>query len=511
MRLVDLVADVDLLNVNELDAGFPEWREQEVSSISIDSRQIEPASLYVAIRGIHADGHGYLNEVTAAGCVAAIVEVVNPELGNLIQLQVPGARQALGYACAAFYGTDESDGISYVAVTGTDGKTSTNQTVRYLMEQAGRTVGSIGTPGITYPGFQSEHGSHTTPDSTTLHAVFRNMKETDCQVITLEASSHALDQDRLVGVPFTAAIFTNLSHEHLDYHKTMDEYARAKRRLFEQLRTDSVAVLNADDERFEEYKRHTKARVISYGTSAVADYRISGLESRLEGLHFTLTVEGESYDIQTKLYGEFHAFNMTAALAACVESMGLDRESGIASLSEFRGVDGRMQAVHEQQNFAVIVDFAVTPRAIEHSLKTIRSLNPKRVWTITSTAGERDKTRRPRISQLFNEYADEVIFTSDLVFGENIVSIVNDLAQYVDPAKLHIIYDRQAAIRFAIMNAQEGDVVLIMGLGDIRFIIIQDQSFYHDDYEYARHAITERLTTDILKQQVEEAGAKWNG
>lgn len=509
MRLKDCINTDDILNISALDQEYTDWRELEIRGISLDSRDISQGFLYAAIRGLNHDGHLYLAEVKAAGAIAALVEEVVVDV-DFPQIQLAGVRYSLGPICAAFYGTSAADGVMYTAVSGTDGKTSTNQLITYLMEASGKTVGRIGTPGISYPGFSSEHGSHTTPDSPALHAWFAKMKAAGCDLIGMEASSHALDQHRLRGIPYKVAVFTNLSHEHLDYHHTMDEYARAKRRLFEQLDDDAVAVLNADDERFQEYREHAKGRPVCYGTAEGSDYRITNIENGLHGLRFALTVGDKAFSIQSNVYGTFHAYNMTAALAASVEALGLDLERGVALLERFKGVDGRMQPVHEGQDFAVIVDFAVTPRAIEQSLRSVHDLKPKKIWLVMSSAGQRDKTRRPRISQVMNELADEVVLTSDLVFGENIVSIIRDLAEYVDPEKLHVIYSRQEAMRFAIMNAEAGDAVIVCGLGDIRFIIINGQEYYHDDYEYARHCVTERLTTEVLKQQVEAMGESWS-
>ncbi len=509
MRLAELIKSIEIKRIIHPAKDSAAWGDVEITGISLDSRDIKKGYLFAAIPGLKNDGHDYLAQVKEAGAAAALVERISEDV-DLIQIQVESVRYSLGPVCATLYGTSREDGVVYTAVSGTDGKTSTNQLITYLMEKSGKTVGRIGTPGISYPGYTSEHGSHTTPDSPALHATFARMKAAGCNMIGMEASSHALDQHRLRGIPFKAAVFTNLSHEHLDYHHTMDEYARAKRRLFEQLDRDAVAVLNADDERFEEYKQHSKGRVVSYGQAAGADYRISDVHNGLHGLSFSLTSGHKSYKLQTKVYGQFQAYNMTAALAACVEGLGMDLDNGVRLLQEFVGVDGRMQPVHEGQDFAVIVDFAVTPRAIEQSLRSVRDLNPKRVWMVMSSAGQRDKTRRPRISQLMNELADEVVLTSDLVFGENIVSIVKDLKEYIAPEKCHVIYSRQEAMRYAIMHAAPGDAVLICGLGDIRFMIISGHEYYHDDYEYARHCVTERLTTEVLKKQVEEAGENWS-
>ncbi len=507
-RLIDCLSEIAVLNQAYLDKVTPYWRELEISSVVLDSREVTKGSLFAAIPGLSSDGHDFIKNVKDKGAVAALVERIDLDL-DFPQIQVEGVRHSLGPVCASFYGTKEDDGVSYLAVTGTDGKTSTNQMLTFILAQAGHTVGSIGTPGITYPGYKSEHGSHTTPDSPALHATFKTMKEHGCDVIGMEASSHALDQERLRAIPFKAAIFTNLSHEHLDYHQTMDAYARAKRRLFEDLNKDCVAILNRDDERYIEFSTHASTRVISYGEHEDADYRITDLEQTLNGVQYTLKTKDKALFVQTKLYGAFNAWNLTAAIAAVVESFSIPIEDVLSIVKRYSGVPGRMQAVQEKQNFAVIVDFAVTPRAIEHALKTVRELKPKRIFMVMSSAGERDKTRRPRISQLMNELADEVILTSDLVFGENITSIVKDLSEYIDPNKLHVIYSRQEAMRYAIDQAEEGDAVLICGLGDIRFLIINGEEYYHDDYEYARHCVTERVTREILQAQVEAAGKSW--
>ena len=502
MRLGSLIDEKKILNLSRLDMAYPDWRNMNVADVCLDSRQVAEGSLFAAIRGLHQDGHTYLAQLPAKAAVAALVETVNTAV-DLPQLQVGNVRRTLAFAAARLYGTARGDGVSYFAVTGTDGKTSTNQILTYLLERKAHTVGRIGTPGISYPGFKSEHGSHTTPDSPELHQTFRAMKQHACDVIGMEASSHALDQDRLLGIPFKAAIFTNLSHEHLDYHGTMDEYARAKRRLFENLDRDAVAVLNRDDDRFEEYAAASTARVVSYGQDEAADYRIGNIDNGIKGLSFELTVRGRTYPVQTRVYGVFNAYNMVAALAAVAETLHNNIESSIADLAEFPGVDGRMQAVLDGQDFAVIVDFAVTARAIEHSLRSAKALNPNRIWYVTGAAGERDKTKRPDMSRVMNELADEVILTSDLVFGENTANIIKDLGEYVDPSKLHVIYNRQEAIRYAINHAEANDAVLICGLGDIRFMIIEGKNYYHDDYVYARHCITERLTREILNRQVE--------
>lgn len=502
MRLIELIDEAKILNRDQLDVAYPDWREIQVSSLSLDSRDIAKGGLYAAIRGLRVDGHDYLEQVAERGSVAAFVETPRAEI-DLPQLQLKSIRHELALASAKLNGTSAGDGVTYLAVSGTDGKTSTNQILTYLLERKTHTVGRIGTPGISYPSFKSEHGSHTTPDSPALHETFRIMKEHGCDAISMEASSHALDQDRLVGIPFRAAIFTNLSHEHLDYHGTMDAYARAKRRLFESLAPDSVAVLNRDDERFAEFAAKTEARVVSYGRDSSADYRITEIDNGISGLRFRLEIRGQEYAVQTKLYGVFNAYNMAAALALVVEALGFDLESTLADLASFPGIDGRLQAVLDGQDFAVIVDFAVTARAIEHSLRSAQALKPNKIWYVTGAAGERDRTKRPEMSRVMNELADEVILTSDLVFGENTANIVKDLGEFVDPAKLHLIYNRQAAIRYAIEHAGPNDAVLICGLGDIRFMIIDGVNYYHDDYVYARHCVTERLTSEILNRQVD--------
>lgn len=501
MRLAVLVDALDLLNRAELDARFPAWREIDVQSLTLDSRTSGAGSLYAAIPGLHVDGHRFLTQVAEQGAVAALVERVDPDL-DLPQLQFESVRPIFSLMTARFHGTAADDGVAYMAVTGTDGKTSTNQILTFLTERLGQTVGRIGTPGISYPGFKSEHGSHTTPDAPALHETFQLMKEHGCHVISMEASSHALDQDRLLGIPFKAAVFTNLSHEHLDYHHTMDAYARAKRRLFEQLDSTAVAVLNADDACYQDYREHASGVVISYGQAEDADYRISAVDNGIQGLAFDLTVRGQTYRVKTRVYAAYFAYNMAGAVAAVVEGLGFELEDVLTVLADFPGVDGRMQAVLDGQDFGVIVDFAVTARAIEHSLRTAKALSPNRIWYVTGAAGERDLTKRPAMSRAMNDLADVVILTSDLVFGENVANIVKDLGEYIDPAKLHVIYNRQAAIRYAIEHAEPNDVVLICGLGDIRFMIIDGVNYYHDDYVYARHCVTERLTSEILDRQV---------
>ncbi|MGA9173411.1 MAG: UDP-N-acetylmuramoyl-L-alanyl-D-glutamate--2,6-diaminopimelate ligase [Thermoactinomyces sp.] len=472
--------------------------ETEITGIQIDSRQVKPGDLFIALQGFNVDGHRFVEQAVANGAAAVLVE--KPVTAPVPVIQVPDSRRAMAIVAAEFYQYPTEE-LKLIGITGTNGKTTTTYLIEQLLADAGYKSGVIGTI-QTKIGDRVIPVKNTTPEVVDLQKTFRMMRDEGCEYSVIEASSHALDQGRTRGCRFHIGVFTNLTQDHLDYHETMEKYREAKGLLFSQLgnhydsdpRHHSYAVLNADDAAATYFKKITPAQVVTYGIEKPADVRAENIRITQAGTTFTLkTFRGEA-EISLKLIGKFNVYNALAAISvALIEGVSL--EVIRSSLAKIRGVNGRFEPVSLGQSYTVLVDYAHTPDSLENALTTIREFAKGKVFCVVGCGGDRDRGKRPIMAEIAVKYSDLAILTSDNPRSEDPEAILADMVQGVtgyDDDRYTTITDRRQAISFAIERAEDGDIVLIAGKGHETYQEINGVRHDFDDRQVAREAILQR-------------------
>jgi UDP-N-acetylmuramoyl-L-alanyl-D-glutamate--2,6-diaminopimelate ligase len=483
MRLQTLIAPLEVLEVQgDL--------EREAVDIVYDSRRARPGSVFVALKGSQTDGHRFVGEAVRRGAVAVVLEEL-PEYRDreVVYVRVPHSRRALAQMAAVYYGHPEKR-LLLVGVTGTNGKTTTTHLIQYGLQQSGMPAGLIGTVRYDLVG-EIEDAVHTTPESLDLYGLLARIVQHGGRAAVMEVSSHALDQDRVWGLPFQVAVFTNLSRDHLDYHGTMEAYFAAKKKLFDGLRPDAVAIYNADDPWGPAIVADSPARrVVSYGIETPAAYQVEVLEHSLDGIR--LRAGGHEYAF--RLVGRFNVYNILAAWAALVEA-GLESHRALAVLSTCPPVPGRFERVVSSDGVIGIVDYAHSPDALENVLRALRADMPAagRLWLVFGCGGDRDRGKRPIMGQIAEEYADVVILTSDNPRSEDPEAILDEIqAGMRHPDRAARIVDRREAIRWAALQARSGDVVLVAGKGHETYQVIGQEKRPFDDRWELEQAFRER-------------------
>lgn len=456
----------------------------EITGIEINSQDVRPGNLFIALRGHRVDGHQFISQAIKQGASAVLVEELIEE-PSVTVIIVPDTRRAMAIIASAFYGHPTEE-LSLIGVTGTNGKTTTTHMIRNIVHHAGNKIGLIGTMQMKI-GSESYAVKNTTPNSLELQKSFRMMREAECDSAVIEVSSHALHMGRTWGSHFHIAVFTNLTQDHLDYHKTMEEYRAAKGLLFCQLAFESYAVLNADDLASSHFQEITSAQVITYGIHQKADVWAENIRSTSRGTTFTLHTFLGSTEINLKLIGQFNIYNALAAITTTllkkiplqVIKQGLE---GIA------GVSGRFETVDAGQPYTVIVDYAHTADSLENVLRTIKELTKGRILCVVGCGGDRDRSKRPIMAQIALKYSDISIFTADNPRTEDPNVILLEMVEGVKntTSAYHCIVDRKEAIHFAIKNAGTNDVILIAGKGHETYQEISGTRFEFDDREVAR-------------------------
>ncbi len=471
-----------------------------VADLETDSRQVKPGSLFFCLQGHTVDGHAYAGQAAERGACAL---VVSRELEiSLPQLVVPDTRLALAVLADYFYG-HPSRQLRPIGVTGTNGKTTTTYLMEKIWADAGVAAGVIGTIETRYGG-RSFPMSGTTPDVLELQRIFKSMVDAGTQRCAMEVSSHALEQGRVKGTRFRAAVFTNLTQDHLDYHGTMEAYEAAKGLFFSRLGNDygtdpserSYAVLNADDEASGRFAKLTAAEVITYGIDREADLRAKDVRITARGTEFTLLSPQGERKVRLRLLGKFNVYNALAALAAAYGE-GISLDLAACSLENVPGVPGRAEAVDEGQPFAVVVDYAHTPDGLENILRTVRELASGRVICVFGCGGDRDRTKRPKMGKIAERLADVLLVTSDNPRTEDPLAILKDIEAGLKEAgtpedRYALLPDRREAIEKAVEMASAGDVVLIAGKGHETYQIIGGVTHDFDDRLVARAALRSR-------------------
>jgi len=480
------------MKLSELLEVLPEARADgelsaEVRGIKYDSRKVESGDVFVALKGEHLDGHDFVREACRRGAVAVVVERKVEAPG--IKVVVRDTRKALALLSAKFFG-EPARKLKIIGVTGTNGKTTVSFLVRSVLEEAGVRTGLIGTVEYIIGG-RKFPASLTTPLPPELHRAFGRMVEAGDRAVVMEVSSHSLVLDRVYGLPFSVAVFTNLSRDHLDFHLTMEDYFRAKAKLFEMLEPSGWAVYNGDDPYGAMLREHTKAQLISYGLSEGVDIRAEGVVCDRQGVVFTLRSPWGDFPVRLRLSGRFNVYNALAAAGVGL-ALGVRPEDVVRGMVSVESVPGRFERVDLGQGFEVIVDYAHTPDALENLLLSAREISQGRVLVVFGCGGERDRGKRPRMGEVAGRLADFVFVTSDNPRSEPPERIIEDILEGMpEGAKYVVEEDRRRAIGRAIRMAREGDVVVIAGKGHESYQIVGDRKFPFDDRKVAERFLAE--------------------
>ena len=457
----------------------------EVGAIRFDSRTVQPGDVFVAVRGAAADGHEFIDKAIEKGAKAIVAETEFTDSGSVVRVLVKDSSEALGLMASNFY-RHPSDDLELVGITGTNGKTTTVTLLWQLFTRLGYKCGLIGTVENRI-GEEVLPSTHTTPDAVRLQEWLRMMADAGCNYVFMEVSSHAVHQRRIAGARFAGGVFSNLTHDHLDYHKTFAEYRDAKKKFFDDLPKTAFALINNDDRNGAVMLQNTKASAYTYGLKKPADFKAKIIENSLSGLH--LHIDGEQ--LVARMIGEFNAYNLTAAYAvAQLLQTGLSKAEILTVLSDLRGAEGRFDYINHpgKPGCIAIVDYAHTPDALEKVLETVLKLKKKNagIITVTGAGGDRDKTKRPLMAQICARFSDQLILTSDNPRTEDPAAILRDMEAGLDAEGLKktlVIQDREQAIKTAVRLAGPQDVIVVAGKGHEKYQDINGVKYPFDDKE----------------------------
>ena len=459
-----------------------------ISSVTFDSRKVKKDTLFVATRGTATDGHNYIETAIQAGAVAIVCEdLPENKKENVTYVKVTDSTHALGYIACNYY-DNPSQKLKLIGVTGTNGKTTTVTLLFNLFRTLGYNVGLLST-------VQNKinnniiPATHTTPDALSLNELLATMVEQGCDYAFMEVSSHAVVQNRIAGVQFTGAVFTNITHDHLDYHKTFDEYIKAKKKFFDNLSEDAFAITNKDDKNGMVMLQNTKAHKYTYSLKNVADYKCKIVENHLNGLLLNIN----NHEVWVKLIGTFNAYNVLAVFAVA-HLLKQDVINILTTLSNLNSVEGRFQYVKSQSGIVGIVDYAHTPDALKNVLETIKDIRTgnENVITLVGCGGDRDAAKRPIMANIACQYSNKVILTSDNPRSEDPEEILNQMqagVEATDVKKTLRISDRKEAIKTACTLAKSGDIILIAGKGHEKYQEIKGVKHPFDDMEILKETI----------------------
>lgn len=456
-----------------------------ISSVTFDSRKVKKDSLFIATRGTASDGHHYIELAIESGAVAIVCEDLPETLKeNVTYVKVLDSSASLGYIACNFY-DNPSEKLKLVGITGTNGKTTTVTLLFNLFRGLGYNVGLLSTVEnkINTTVIPS---THTTPDALALNELLSKMVEAGCQYAFMEVSSHAIVQHRITGLKFTGAAFSNITHDHLDYHKTFEEYIRAKKLFFDNLQDDAFALTNKDDRNGMVMLQNTKAKKYSYGLKSIADFKSRVVENHLNGLLLSI----DNQEVWVKLIGSFNAYNVLVVYAIS-QLLKQDRVQVLTTLSNLNSVEGRFQYIKSKNGIVAIIDYAHTPDALKNVLETIKDIRTgnEQVITLVGCGGDRDAAKRPIMAEIACDYSNKIILTSDNPRSENPEDILNQMQAGISPVEMKKtlrISDRKEAIRTAVAFAKEGDIILIAGKGHEKYQEINGIKHPFDDFEIVK-------------------------
>ncbi len=468
--------------------------DREISSIEQDSRKVQAGCLFIAVRGTNVDGHSFIPQVISAGASAVVCETLPEELSNdVTYIKVDDCNLALAMLASAWNGYP-SEQLTLVGVTGTNGKTTIATLLYRLFSKLGYPCGLLSTV-CNYVIDREVPATHTTPDPLQLNNLLREMVEEGCAYAFMEVSSHSADQKRIGGLDFDGGIFTNLTRDHMDYHKTVENYLKAKKSFFDNLPAKAFALSNADDKNGEVMMQNTKARRRLYSVRTGADYTAKIIEEAFEGMELQFSVGGKALcPVVTHFVGRFNASNLAAVFGAAIE-LGANIDEVLVKMSELVPVNGRFEAIRSPKGFSAIVDYAHTPDALINVLEAIKEIlgDKGRIITVVGCGGNRDKGKRPIMAKESALRSDRLVLTSDNPRFEEPDEIIKDMQAGLDSEELRAktisITDRREAIRTALMIAEKGDVILIAGKGHEDYQDVKGTKHHFDDHEVVREAM----------------------
>ncbi|ANI90339.1 UDP-N-acetylmuramoyl-L-alanyl-D-glutamate--2,6-diaminopimelate ligase [Arachidicoccus ginsenosidimutans] len=473
--LQDILHKVHLTKVNGL-------LNKKISSVQIDSRKVVTGTLFVALKGVQSDGHDYIGKAISLGSQAIVCEILPKELAtNITYVQVSDSHEAAAIIAHNFY-NEPSEKLKLVGVTGTNGKTTVATLLYNLFTGLGYKCGLISTVQNKI-GNKIIPATHTTPDAISLNELLAKMADKNCTHVFMECSSHAIHQHRISGLNFTGALFTNITHDHLDYHKTFDEYIRVKKSFFDKLSSSAFAISNADDKNGKVMLQNTKAKKYLYSLKTAADFKGKILENALTGLVMLVN----NTEVNFRLIGTFNAYNLLAVYGAAI-CLHENEDEVLRVLSMTNGAEGRFDYKISPSKIIAIVDYAHTPDALENVLSTIKKLRKgnEQVITVVGCGGDRDKTKRPEMAEIGAKLSDRLIITSDNPRSEDPNEIIREMEAGLDSAgrkKSISIADRKEAIKTAVSFANAGDIILVAGKGHEKYQEIKGVKYHFDDKE----------------------------
>ena len=466
-------------------------KDLDISNISFDSRTVENGTLFFAVRGTQVDGHNYIEKAIEQGAVAIVCEQLPTTLNDAVTyIKVDNSAYVLGVSASNFF-DNPSKKLKLTGVTGTNGKTTIATLLYRLFTDAGYVCGLLSTIENIID-HEIIPATHTTPDPIELNALLKKMVDNGCEYAFMEVSSHSVDQDRIAGLEFAGGIFTNLTHDHLDYHKTMANYRNAKKKFFDNLPANAFALTNLDDKNGAVMLQNTRAKRLSYALKHDADFKGIVLESHFDGM--MIKVNGT--EMFTQLVGGFNASNLLAIYGAAI-SLGFDKDELLVEISKLKGANGRFDMVHSECGIVGIVDYAHTPDALENVLKTINDVRCHKeiLITVVGCGGNRDTTKRPEMAAVAAKMSDKVILTSDNPRFEDPDEIIRQMKEGLDEeAKRHVlsITNRREAIRTAVALANKDDIILLAGKGHENYQEINGAKNHFDDKEELSEALKEK-------------------
>lgn len=478
--LNDIIAELPVLSIHGTVSGT-------IERVVFDSRQAQKGDLFVAVRGTRTDGHQYIPEVIAKGVRAIVCEQPGNPQEDITWIVVENSARALGFAASAFY-DHPSKKLKVIGITGTNGKTTTVFLLWQLFSSLGYKCGLLSTI-ENYIGQVREPSTHTTADAVQINRNIAAMADAGCEYCFMEMSSHAIDQDRIAGLKIHGAIFSNITHDHLDYHQNFSNYLKAKKKLFDELPAEAFALINVDDRHGPVMIQNCKAKHFTYALKTMADFRAKIVESHLEGL----LLEMDQQQVWCRLAGTFNAYNLLAVYAvARIE--GYNSTEILPLMSKLVPVQGRFEVISSPEGPTAIVDYAHTPDALKNVLQTIHEVRQsgQRIITVIGAGGDRDRLKRPLLARVACQLSDQVILTSDNPRSEDPEEILKEMEAGLDPVmrkKAVKITDRREAIRTAMMISLKGDIVLVAGKGHETYQEIKGVKYHFDDREVIRNYI----------------------
>ncbi len=448
----------------------------EIAGVKSDSRDVHPGDLFVAVKGFFVDHSEYIEDAIKNGAVAVVTE--KEAVYSVPSIQVKNVNQEFLKICAKFFDKEDWN-FSLIGVTGTDGKTTTAMMIQQLLDE--NQCGYIGTNGVWY---QNKHykTNNTTPLTEYLYEHLQNMQKNDCSYVSLEVASEALLHGRVDDLKFRYAILTNISEDHLNIHKTKENYIASKIKLFSLIEENGYAILNADDSHYQEVKSKTNAKICTYGTSKDASFQIQNVSFSKDGTSFDLVHQDDTFHIESPYLGLYNAYNLTAAFIVCyLEKM--NPADILSAIKNLKTVPGRCEFLDFGQNFQILLDYAHTTNGLEKILELANDLKPKRIITVVGSAGGREKEKRASMGKIILEKSDFVIFTMDDPRYEKVEDIIDDLIGDSKKKNYIKIIDRKDAINKALSMAEEGDLVAILGKGRDTYMAVEDKKLEYCDYD----------------------------